>query len=132
MEQTSMRQTLILLAAVAAGCAAPPTQPPKAIQQIDTAAPRCTAGVQCERQWLAAQDTLQTITGMRLRIVTDTRLETFAPTGYGRLGGQVVKYPLDAATFELRVRLECYGGVDCEDLRNTGTNLFNRTVTAAK
>lgn len=112
-----------------AACAAPM---PKTVQPVDTVAPRCAAGIQCDRQWLAAQDTLQNITGMRLRIVTDTRLETFAATGYGRMGGQVVKYPVDSATFELRVQLECYRGTECEDLRNTGTNLFNRAVASAK
>lgn len=82
--------------------------------------------------WLRAQETLQQITGMRLRLVTDSRIETFAPTSVGRMHGTALRYPVDANAFEIRLTLECYGSVDCSGLRNAGTNLFNRTVTASQ
>lgn len=79
--------------------------------------------------WLQAQQTIQNITGMRLRIVTDTRLETFAPTNFGRLGGAVLKYPVEGGAYELRVTLECYRSAsNCDNTRNAGINLFNRSV----
>lgn len=127
-----MRAVLFIGGAIAlSACAPPPIAPAKPPTVVDTKAPRCASGIDCDRKWLSAQETLQAVTGMRLRIVTDTRLETFAATGYGRMGGQVLKYPLAGGTYELRVQLECYRRTECDDVRNSGINLFNRTVGGA-
>jgi hypothetical protein len=79
--------------------------------------------------WVHAQEVLQQMTGMRLRIVTDSRIETFAATSFGRTSGVVVKYPVSADTFDLLVEISCYGRyTDCGDLRASGANLFNLRV----
>lgn len=115
-----MRLLFVLLAL--AGCAA--QQP--AVQAVDTRAPTCT-GKACEAMWLDAQAALEGITGMRLRLVTDNRIETFGPTKYHALAGMVTKYPVGDG-HELRARFECYRSKACErNLPNT-LNTFNRRV----
>lgn len=124
-----MRLTTIAIACVAlAGCATPPPRikPPPVV--VDTQAPRCADQKRCEAMWLQAQETISNITGMRLRIVTDSRVETFAPTRYGLMGGVIIKYPV-ADGYEIRASFECYRGeLDCENSRNAGLNLFNLMV----
>lgn len=126
-----MRRVALLLCATLAGCAAPaPPAPKPPPVEVNTLAPRCTAPKQCEAMWLQAQEVVQFTTGMRLRIVTESRLETFAPTGYGRMGAAVLKYPIGDG-YELRVSFECYRSIDCTDQRNSATNLFNLRVGGA-
>lgn len=113
------------------GCAQP-QQARKAAPVVNTTTPTCTTKLQCDRMWLAAQDAASRISGMRLRIVTDTRLETFAPTGYGRSGAIVVKYPMGGDAFEIRADFHCYGGTDCSDIRPLALNAFNLSVGPAR
>lgn len=126
-----MRIPVLALCAALAGCAAPaPPAPKPAPVEVNTLPPRCTAAKQCEAMWLQAQEVVQLATGMRLRIVTDSRLETFAPNGYGRMGAAVLKYPVGDG-YELRVQFECYRGTECTDQRNNATNLFNLRIGGA-
>lgn len=92
---------------------------------VDTQAPRCTGKTQCEALWIDAQRAIESITRMRVRMVTDGRIVTFPSTDYARLGGEVVKYPIDDSTYELRVSYECYRFTECSDLKVSATNLFN-------
>jgi hypothetical protein len=78
--------------------------------------------------WITAQQVVQNLTSMRLRMVTDTRLETFPPTSFGRSGATVVMYPMQDGTYELRADFECYRRVDCSDVRPLGINAFNSSV----
>jgi hypothetical protein len=117
----------IALASVVAGCAVPEPQRPPAV--VDTKAPICDGKMDCEAKWLKAQERIQMLTGMKLRIVTESRLETFSPTTAGRLLGVVTKFPVSNSAYELRVELSCYHHtMDCRDLQARGTNLFNMTV----
>lgn len=119
---------LILCAAAAAlisGCAVqapPPSRPPPPI----TEAPKCSDKVACERMWIAAQQAVVSLTGMRLRMVTDQRIETYAPMDFGRTGAVVLMYPLGGNAYEIRADFECYG--DCTQLRPLGINAFNSRV----
>lgn len=116
---------------VLSGCAnQPPAQPaaPRVRATINTTPPVCLDTKACERMWLDAQRTLETLTGMRLRTVTDSRLETFAPTRPGNTGATVLKYPRTEGGYELRMDMECYRGVDCGDIRPLGINAFNKLV----
>lgn len=90
--------------------------------------PLCTNDQQCAAMWTTAQDWVGTITGMRLRMATDTRLETFAPTSFGRMGGVVTKYPVGEGAWEIRLRLECYHADSCGDMRAHGLKMFNMMV----
>jgi hypothetical protein len=130
--ENTMRKTPYLLAVgiLCAACAPPTQNAPRDPVAVSTVTPRCSAPRDCEAMWLRAQEALQQVTGMRLRIVTDGRIETFAPTSVGRMHGSVMRYPIDAGAYEVRLQLECYRNVECSDMRNAATNLFNKTVAA--
>jgi hypothetical protein len=81
--------------------------------------------------WVDAQRAIETVTGMRVRMVTDGRITTFPPTGYSRLGGEVAKYPVNESTYEFRVYYECYRNTNCSDVRASATNLFNTLLGGA-
>ena len=113
------------------GCAAPQPKPYKPPAVVNTTPPTCSTSKACELMWVTAQEWLGTITRMRLRIVTDSRLETFAPMDYQHMNGTVVKYPTSGNSYELRLSLQCYrddGTRECLDLKANATNLFNTAV----
>ena len=113
------------------GCAAPPPKPYKLPVVVNTTPPTCSTQKDCELMWVNAQEWLGTITRMRLRIVTDSRLETFAATDFQHMSGTVLKYPLANGSYELRIALQCYredGIRECADLKANATNIFNTAV----
>lgn len=123
------RSSLITAAAALSACAVPPrsVEPPAT---VNTDPPRCVSKLHCEQMWAEAQDVLPQITGMRLRLVSDRRLETFAATGFGRLTGTATMYPVGEGSYEIRTQFHCYGSVGCGDLPARATNLFNIRVGA--
>jgi hypothetical protein len=90
--------------------------------------PVCEGKMQCEAMWVDAQKTVEMVTRMRIRFVSDSRIETYAPVRYASMGGVVTKYPISEDKYELRLQLECYRNTDCSDVRVMGTDLFNKTV----
>lgn len=111
----------ILIMAVAAACAQARTVAP---------VPVCTGTAECQQRWADAQSVIQNLARMPLRVVTDTRLETYPPTSSGRMGGVVTKHSVGDETFELRAELHCYGYQPCPDLENRGVVLFNRMMVS--
>jgi hypothetical protein len=88
--------------------------------------------MECERMWIAAQEQIQRLTGMRLRMVTDNRAETFAPTSLRQMtGGSVTKYPVADGVYEFRADIYCYGRSGCPSLSASGVNAFNASVGLA-
>jgi hypothetical protein len=114
---------------LASACVAP--QPKKTPDPITTKPTICDTARKCEKAWVAAQNAIEVASGMRLRLVSDTRLETFHPTSIGRLRGTVTKYPVGESSYEIRAQFDCYGYTDCTDLRNPATNLFNIMVAGS-
>ena len=112
--------------ALLAGCVSPPKRPEPVA--VTTVAPRCGSPKACEALWIDAQTWVSNLSGMRLRLVTDNRIETFGATSYSRMGGVVTKYPIDDKTYEIRVSFECYRSTECADLKNAATNTFNSTL----
>ena len=116
------------------GCAAQPPRPtappPPPPAKVDTKTPRCDDHLQCRKMWLEAQEVIQELTRMRLRLVTEDRLETFAATRPSSMTGTVIKYPLGGESFEIRAQFQCYRGVYCWDLAANATNLFNLQIGA--
>jgi len=120
-----MRGLAVLLLAVLVGCAQPrPAGPPPV---ITTATPTCSTQAQCDAMWTEAQRAIEAASGMRTRLVTDGRIVTYAPTNYGRMGGEVVRQQVGDRQ-EMRATFECYRSSNCDDLRIIATNLFNSMV----
>lgn len=86
---------------------------------------RCRGTVECGQAWVRAQDVVQSVSMMRLRLVTDSRLETFAAMRLGQMTGTVVKFPIAADEFELQATFECPRNAQCGDLERRATDLFN-------
>lgn len=122
-----MKKILLIAAIAISGCAGQP-RPAKEPAIINTATPVCDGKNQCESMWAHAQDAVTTVTGMRIRLLTDSRIETYAPVKYGLTGGVVSKYPVSDGKYEIRLSIECYRHTECSDLRAIETNLFNSLV----
>lgn len=91
-------------------------------------APVCTEPRHCERMWAAAHDALTLATGMRIRLVSESRIETYPANDYGRLGGVVTKTPIGTGSYEISLSLECYRGTNCDKARAANIDLFNTLV----
>lgn len=118
-----------LLAAILGGCAAPVQ---RQARHVTTQTPSCENKRQCDAMWAEALDAVGLVTGMRNRIATDTRIETFAPASYGNMGGVVTKLPIGESGYQIRLSLECYRSTPCRgDLLPAGMDLFNNSVTRA-
>ncbi len=98
----------------------------KLARRYDT--PRCTTTRECEVMWANAMRAVELVSNMRVRLATDTRIETFAPTRFGRTGAVVDKVPVGDAGYEIQVRIECYGRSGCGDLQQQGRRIFNSQV----
>lgn len=127
-----MRALLLLPLLALAGCAAPPPRPASVPVAITTPVPVCESKRHCEAMWIDAQQTIEMVTRMRIRLATDSRIETFAPTRYASMGGVVTKYPVADDKYEIRLQLECYRNTDCSDVRAMGTNLFNSSLAGTR
>ena len=125
-----MRLVSVVAVTLLAGCAYPvsPTPRPPTPERLTHRAPTSESTVACERQWLDATELVQVISGMRVRLATPGRVETFAANDYGRMTGVVVRYPTGPTTYELRVSFECYRNTTCAAMQAKGINEFNRTL----
>lgn len=120
----------LALSAALAGCVTQPPKPPRPSAVVNTETPRCTGARPCEAMWLDAQEVLQSVTGMQLRLVTDSRLETLAPTKTA-VGSVVTKYPVGADANEMRVEIFCRRAItDCSDLSTGETKVLNNLMAA--
>lgn len=94
----------------------------------ESPAPVCSGQVACERMWLKAQETAETLSGMKLRMVTESRIETFPPSSQDRTGITVLKYPLGGGRYEIRAKFECHPSRDCSKIAPLGLDAFNSTL----
>lgn len=93
--------------------------------------PTCVGQLACERMWLQAQEAAETLSGSKLRIVTETRIETFPPQR-ARPGITVLKRPLGGGKYEIQAKFACLPSSDCETLAPLGTDAFNSTLNASR
>lgn len=94
-------------------------------------APTCSCERQCAAMWTEAAAGLERYTGMRLRTVTEFRLESFTPRGAG-LYGMVERRPVEAGRTEIRVQFTPLPETEkLWALAATGTEAFNLSVAAA-
>jgi hypothetical protein len=127
---TDMNKILFACALVlaASGCAVQPATPVKAPEVVNTETPVCESKTQCDRMWVDAQSSISTATGMKIRLLTDTRIETFSPHTFGYMSGVVTKYPISENKYEIRLQLDCYRNSKCADLKAISTNGFNLSL----
>jgi hypothetical protein len=96
-----------------------------------TPTPVCQNERQCGAMWAAAQVAIATATGMAIRSVTDTLIETHPATHHPRLTGVVRKIPAGQDGYKIVVDLSCYPSTQCDDIARAGTELFNTLVINA-
>lgn len=99
-----------------------------ALAQDGEISPKCDAPRQCEVMWQKAQEALSLVSNMRIRLATDSRIETFAPLRIGSVGAVARKIPSGSSGYEFKVDLECYRRVPCDELERSGRRVFNLYV----
>ncbi len=125
-------RTLALLACgtlLFTACATPPPRSVSAPDAVTEPTPVCSTTRQCEVMWHAAREAAQLISGMKIRTMSDSFLDTFEPRDSSKPAVTVTKYPLGEERYEFRAQMVCRG--ECADIRARGTNLFNSLVTTA-
>ena len=92
----------------------------------------CADAKACERMWSDAQEAVGAVSNMRIRLLTDSRIETFAPSTYGRTGATVTKVPAGDG-YEIRLQIECYrssnNSASCDKIRSLMDDLFTLMLT---
>ncbi|OXE36921.1 MAG: hypothetical protein CGW95_04880 [Phenylobacterium zucineum] len=89
----------------------------------------CEGPDQCEKMWFSAQKALTMLSTMRIRFQSESRIETFRPSGYGRVGGSVTKEPLGEGKYRIAFEPECYTNAECENLRPRALKLFDDFIS---
>ena len=113
-----------------AGCVAPVVQPAKAPEIIDVGpTPTCSTTETCQKMWVSAIDAIQMVTGMKVRTLTDSYIDTFVNARRIPITGSVSKIPLGGGRYEIKSRVGCASNSNaCGDLPASGTKLFNTLV----
>ncbi len=83
----------------------------------------CTGAKACEVMWAKAQQAAGSVSNMRIRLLTDSRVETFAPFRGGQVGAVVTKVP-EGDGYRIELQSECYRGTDCSEIRRAAADLF--------
>jgi hypothetical protein len=97
-----------------------------------TPIPVCQNERQCEAMWAAAVRAIGAATGMPIRLVSDTRIETHPATNATQLTGAATKVLSGQEGYKIVVDLSCYEStVKCDDLVRSATEIFNTLVTNA-
>lgn len=105
---------------------------PAAAQNTPASLPRCTGPVECEILWSEAQKAVELVSNMRIRLLTDSRIETYAPIRHSTIGAVVTKTPLGAGVYEIAIQIECYRSTPCDDLQHSGEMLFYTLLQSSK
>ena len=80
--------------------------------------------------WASAETTLERESGMKIRMVTDTRMVTYTETDYGRMYGEVRKWRSpDESDTTITAEFSCGHYPGCRP--DTAVRQFNDTVRAA-
>ncbi len=111
----------------AAVCSIPMLIHAGAAQAVE--APTCTGSDECEQLWSRARNNLNLVSNMRIRLLTDSRIETYAPNSYSSMGAVVDKQPIGSGAYRVTINLECFRGVECNSLRTQGAELFYMMIT---
>lgn len=115
------------------GCATNQYQPiasnsTSSLSQYPT--PVCYSKEQCEAMWLSASQNISLLTRMKVRLMTDTYIETFDGTRRaGGLMGAVAKRPNPDGSYDIEATISCFPQSEaCRSLTAKGLSLFNQLV----
>lgn len=116
----------IALAVFLVGCASTVNTKPKK-EIVVSSPPVCSSEAECSEMWNKAIEQIQMISGMKLRILTDSYAETFTPRQSSRPTGSVVKTLNSDGTTTIKGNFNC-GYSHCRDIEASAENLFNIMV----
>ena len=125
------RHSLMALFVVGlAGCAGAGSQIPDE-PRISFAHPlHCYSAKQCDAMWASAQSALEQQSGMKIRMVTDTRMVTYTETSPGLMYGEVKKWRSpDDSDSTITAEFSCARYPGCHP--DTAVRQFNVPVRAA-
>ena len=77
-----------------------------AIGHAQDTAPVCSCPAQCDAMWAQATQDIEPASGMRIRIATNTLLETYVTNNAGRLTGTVTKRPVGNGSYAIELTLQ--------------------------
>ncbi len=89
---------------------------------------RCTENRQCELMWHAAQETLRQVSNMRVRLATDTRVETYGPVDGSSVAAMITKVPVGEKGYEFHIQVECFPSEYCADMKAKITKVFHAVL----
>ena len=115
---------MLLAIAAVSGCAVQPPEPPPDIDPMAV----CYSKPQCDAMWSEAMVQIQSLSGMRLQTATDTYIQTFNATGFGRLSAVARKIPKPDGSTVIDAGFSC--GY-CGNLSYQALNLFTGSVKFA-
>lgn len=107
-----------------AGCSQQPVGPPP---KIDPPAV-CSTKAQCDAMWAEAMVQAQNLSGMRIQTATDSFLQTYNPTDFGRMSAMARKVPQPDGTTVIEAVFSCRY---CGNLAYDAVNLFTSSVKLA-
>ena len=90
--------------------------------------PTCYSKPQCDAMWSEATSQIQSLSRMRLQIASDTYLQTYNPTGFGRMGAEARKIPRPDGSTVIQAKFVCDY---CGDLPADALQLFTLSVREA-
>lgn len=92
----------------------------------------CSCQYQCEAMWAAAPEALESSTGMRVRMATDTFVETYAPYRgqFGLLSGRATKRPDGNGGYRIAGDFRSQYG-DADDIRRAKSLFYSALNEAA-
>ena len=90
----------------------------------------CYSAKQCDAMWTASQEAIERESGMKIRLVTATRIETYNETSAGRMYGVVKLWRSpDESDSTITAEFTCALHAGC--LPDTAVRQFNVTVRAS-
>lgn len=87
----------------------------------------CADSKACEKMWSNAQQAVDRLSGMPIRLLTDSRIETFPSNNPGFLAATVTKVPINDG-YEIKYRFDCFRDVDCSALRTLLERRFQKMI----
>lgn len=129
--ETMMRLAILVLAALAAGCATSPGGADfKA--QFDASIPVCSGDAECTAAWEAAQIWVAKNSRLKIQTATNVMIETFGGGQYDpTLAMRVLKEPQGVGRYSITFSGWCHNMFGCSPNQYSSGVEFNHAISAA-